>query len=265
MNLVVDVIPDFFGQMFAYREFLKQSVLRDLRNKYKRSALGYVWTMLHPLAMMSVLALVFSNLFKFGIKDYAIFLFCGLLPWNYFQSTVMMSLNTIRLNARLFSQVPVPKFLFVISVAFSNFANLLFALAPLLLLMAILGHPFHASALLFPVLLIPVLLTTLGVALLLATLNIFFNDTLHLSEVGLSMLYFLSPILYDRSMLSPEMLKWFQLNPLFYQVEMIRGVFYSGAVPDLATFLWSLLGSFVFLTLGLVVFKRLEDKFLYYI
>jgi ABC-type polysaccharide/polyol phosphate export permease len=265
MNAVLTAVPDFFSQTLAYREFLKQSVIRDLKTKYKRNVLGYVWTMLHPLAMMAILSVVFSQLLRVGIEDYAIFLFCGLLPWNYLQSTILMSLGTIRASARLFSQVPVPKFLFVLSVACSNFVNLLFAIVPLVALCWFFDHSLTYRALLFPIMLIPIFLFTIGIALIVSTFNIFFNDTNHLTEVFLSAIYFLTPILYQQSMLPPEYQWWFEWNPLVAQIELFRGVFYANALPDPWMYGTALLHALVALVIGLLFFRKLEDKFLYYV
>ena len=262
---VVTLLSDFFYQMYSYREYLKQSVLRDLRTKYKRSFLGYIWTMAHPLGMMAVLAIVFSHITKTPTRDYAVFLFSGLLTWNYFNSTAMMSLGSIRINARLFSQVPVPKYIFVLSIAFSNLANYIFAIVPLIGIMLVLGRPIYPTVLFLPVALLPLFFLTVGVSLILAASNVFFNDIHHLSEVALSMLYFLSPILYDRTMLPASLIKWLELNPLFIQIEFIRGLFYSGELPAVQPFLANLGGSALILILGIAVFKKVEDKFLYYI
>ncbi len=265
MTAVVRAIPDFFIQMYSYREFLKQSVLRDLRNKYKRSVLGYVWTMAHPLAMMSVLAVVFSHIMRFPMKDYAVFLFAGLLSWNFFSSTAMMSLHSIRANARLFSQVNIPKYIFVLSIAASNLANLVFAIGPLLLIMLIMGRPITWTVLLFPVVFAPLFFVTVGISLILAVSNVFFDDTQHLAEVGLSMLYFLSPILYNREVLPPWLIEKLIYNPLFLQIEFIRGIFYDGVMPDLNLFLANCLISLLALLAGLIIFRKAEDKFLYFI
>lgn len=221
--------------------------------------------MLHPLTSMAVLALVFSTLLNVRTENYALFLLCGLLPWNYLNSTVTMSLDSVRNNSRIFSQVPVPKFMFVLSIAVSNFANLFFALVPLVILMVAFKQPLHATALSFPIFILPVLLTTVGISLFLAALNVFFNDTRHLTEVALGLVYFLSPILYDRSMVPVSFHKWLEWNPLLYQIEQLRGIFFSGTFPSAASFFLSLCISLLILLVGLVFFRRCEDKFLYHV
>ena len=265
MAQALHFIPDFFYQIFAYREYLKQSVLRDLRTKYKRSVLGYFWTMVHPLAMMIVLAVVFSHIMKIPSKDYAVFLFCGLLPWNFFSSTVVMSLGSIKQNASLFRQVPVPKYVFVISIAFSNLFNFVVAMIPLMGLMIIMGRPIGPTAFLFPLVFLPIFMVTVGIALILAASNVFFEDTHHLTEVALNVVYFLSPILYHRDLIPGHLSQYLVLNPLFCQIEFMRDIFYLGVAPDLTTYLINFAGSAALLLLGLFTFRRCEDKFLYFV
>lgn len=265
MSYAITAVPEFFTQAYAYREYLIQSVLRDLRNKYKRSILGYVWTMLHPLAMMAVLAIVFSHIMRFPTKDYAVFLFAGLLPWNYFNSTCLMSLHSIRANARLFGQIPIPKYVFIISLAFSNLVNYLLAIAPLIIIMLIMGRPIPISVLAFPLVLLPLFLVVMGVSLILATSNVFFDDTHHLAEVGMSMLYFMSPVLYGRELLPEWLVSYLVFNPLFCQIEFIRGIFYYGVLPDPQLYLINLGCSALILLIGLLIFKKAEDKFLYFL
>lgn len=255
----------FFESLFSYREYFFQSVVRDLRTKYKRSVLGYLWTMLHPLAMMGIIAIVFSQIMRLSIKDYAVFLFAGLLPWNYFQSSALMSLNSIRHNAKLFGQIALPKYIFIISLAASNFVNYVLALVPLMIIMLIMGRPIEITVLAFPIVVLPLVFIVVGISLVLATANVFFDDTLHLSEVALQGLYFLSPVLYDRSMIPQWLVNYLVFNPLFCQIEFIRGIFYSGALPDPGIFLLNFAVSLCVLGFGLFVFTKNEDKFLYFV
>lgn len=221
--------------------------------------------MLHPLGMMLIIGTVLSHLMHVPFKDYSVFFLVGLLAWNYFNSTALMSLHSIRGNAKLFGQIAVPKYIFVISMVASNFVNYLLALVPLVFVMIVAGHPIPWTMVLFPIVVIPLLLVTIGVSLILAVCNVFFEDTLHLSEVALQALYFLSPILYSRDRLPPNLLEWLKFNPLFFQFESLRDVMLFGRIPDPTLFVWNLAFSFCILATGLLIFRRAEDKFLYFI
>jgi ABC-2 type transport system permease protein len=259
------IFSNFFYQVYSYREYLIQSVSRDLRKKYKRSALGYLWTMLHPLGMMLIITTVLSNLMGVSFKDYAIFFLVGLLAWNYFSSTALMSLHAIRTNSRLFSQIAIPKYIFIVSLVCSNFVNYLLAIIPLFVVMLIAGHAIPWTVILFPIVFIPLLFVTTGISLILSVSNVFYEDTLHLSEVALQALYFLSPILYSREKLPADLISWLVLNPLFCQVEFMRLIFFEGIVPDLMSFSLNLLGSLFILFCGLYIFSKSEDKFMYHL
>ncbi|HMO02634.1 MAG TPA: ABC transporter permease [Oligoflexia bacterium] len=259
------LLIDFFAQAYSYRHYLVQSVRRDLAKKYKRSSLGYVWTMLHPLAMMLIMSFVMSHVVRVQMKDYAVFFLAAVLPWNYFNSTSMMSLNSIRANAKLFSQIPIPKYLFILSISASNLVNFLLALVPLVLVMAITGKEISPTILFFPFLLLPLYIITISVAMLLAVSNIFFEDTLHLAEVGMQAMYFLLPIIYPPSMIPDRVSNILSLNPLFFQIQSIRNIFYLGEMPNLFFFFLNLGVALVVLFFALKIFKRAEDKLLYFI
>lgn len=254
---------EFFRSIFDYREYLKQSVARDLRKKYKRSALGYLWSMLNPLFMMIVLTIVFSNIMT-RVETYSVFLFAALLPWQYFSSVINGSLTSIRGNMKIIEQVPIPKFIFMVSEAASGLVNYLLSLVPLVVVMLVVGHPLYWTILLFPLVLLPLIITTLGISLLLSVSNVFFEDTQHLTKVILSALYYLTPILYGPEHLPEHLVRWLQWNPMFSIVHFSRELFYFGTLPDLMAYSTSLLSGLVILAVALWVFKRSDDKFIYF-
>ena len=259
------LIRDFFFTLGQYREYLIQSVARDLRKQYKRSFLGYLWSMLNPLFMMIILAVVFSNIMRQNIEDYAIFLFTGMLPWAYFEGTLLGCLGTIRNNAQIFGQVPVPKFIFPMSVALFNFVTFALSLVPLLLVMVVLGRPVPATIALLPMVLLPLFFVSMGAALAAAVANVFFEDTQHLVGVVLRALYFLCPILYSKDLLPPELVKWLAINPMFQIIEFSRDIFYYGVVPDMLAYGITLGSSLAVLLVGLWTFKQADEKLLYFI
>ncbi|MCB0320045.1 MAG: ABC transporter permease [Bdellovibrionales bacterium] len=253
----------FFATIYQYREYLKQSVARDLRKKYKRSTLGYLWSMLNPLFMIAVLTLIFTHLLP-RVENYAVFLFCGLLAWQYFVSTVNESMGSIRGNMKLIEQVPLPRFLFPVSVAFSHFVNLLLSLVALGIVMFVVGHPMTLAVLYFPIICVPLFLLTVGFSLLFAVSEIFFEDTKHLSRVLLSAWYYLTPVLYPPEKLPEHVLQWLRFNPLFYPIFQTREIFYFGHAPTMWPFLYSCIMGIFILGVGLCIFYRSEDKFIYF-
>lgn len=261
----MNLLTDFFLSLHSYREYLKQSVARDLRKRYKRSSLGYLWSMLEPLLMMIVLTIVFSKIMGTRTEDFAVFVFCGMIPWRYFNTTVQGNLGVISSNARLIGQVPVPKYIFPVSLAVSNLANFSLSLIPLILVMFFAGRDPQWTVLLLPLIMLPLFFVAVGAALIFAASNVFFDDTQHLVGVGMQALYFLCPILYARDNLPEWLINIVVLNPMFTLIESFRKLFYEGALPDLSTYLYSFGGALLFLYLGLWIFRKADNKFIYFI
>ena len=256
---------DFFYYVFFYREYLKQSVARDLRKKYKRSVLGYFWSMLQPLLMMAILAVVFSNIMRQNIEDYAVFLFTAMLPWGYFDGVCNVSLGTIRSNARIIDQLPVPKFIFPVAGAFYQMVNFCLSLVPLFVVMLVLGRSVPVTILGLPLIMLSLFCLSVGVGLILAVANVFFEDVQHLTSIVLRALYFLSPILYGRDQLPEWLVQWVVFNPMFCLIESMRSMFYYGEMPDMQIYLLNFVGCFAILGLGLWIFRRADDKFQYFL
>ena len=260
------LIYDFFFGMYEYREFLRQSVQRDLRRRYRRAFLGYIWSMLQPLMMMAVLTVAFAKIMNRTSDDYAVFLFAGMIPFSYFKMTVMGAMGAVRQNAQITDQIPVPRFIFPTSYGISNLVDLIFSILPLLLVMLVLGHPFHKTLLLFPIVLVPLFLCTMGLAFIFAVSNVFFEDTEHLVGVLLQALYFLSPVLYAREQLPDWVLKYVEVfNPMFIIVELHRSIFYDGLPINWMLYGQSVAIGLVLLAFGIWVFKRAEKKFIYFL
>lgn len=262
--LIIELI-NFFKVIYKYREYLKQSVARDLRKRYKRSFLGYFWSMLNPLCMMIILTVVFSNLMRSNLEAYAVFLFAGQLPFTFFQTSIGSSLDSIANNMNLMKQVPVPKYIFPLAIVFSNLADFLLTIIPLFLVMFVMNVSFKASIFFLPFVLLPLFCFTVGLSLLFATANVFFKDTQHLVDVLMKAIYFLCPVLYAREQLPTWLTKWLVLNPLFTMIENMRSIFYAGELPNFPIYFISLTASLLILTIALVIFKKSESKFIYFV
>lgn len=255
----------FFYHVYCYREYLFQSISRDLRKKYKRSFLGYIWSMLNPLLMMLILSVVFSSIMKNHVSNYPVFLFAAMLPWAFFDGTCNGCLGAIRANARIIDQVSMPKYLFLVAIALSNLVAFGLSVGPLLLVMLLTHHSFSLTILLMPIVMIPLFFFTMGIGAIVAVGNVFFEDTEHLLGVVLRAVYFLCPIIYSHEILSPGLVKWVQFNPVFGIIEAMRDIVYYGHLPDPLYASFTFLSSFLVLILGLWVFNKTENKFVYFI
>ena len=252
-------------EIYRYRDLVLALVARELKVRYRRSAIGFTWTMLQPLLMMLVLQVVFSALFRFQLANYPVYAMAGILFWNFFSQSVVSSMNSLRGNALLLKKVPVPKAVFPIATVASGVINLVFALVPLLLILVITGHPLTPSLLFLPVAILLAALFTLGAGLLLSPLSIFFNDIVEMITVILSVLMYLTPIFYPKEIV-PAKMRWIvRFNPLRSILEVFRDPIYYGKVPPLSHLTVSCLIVLVALTVGAWAFRKSSDRIPFYI
>lgn len=259
------VITRFLKALVDYRHYLRQSIARDLKKRYKRSVLGYCWSMLHPLLMMAVMAVAFSKVLGSTVPAYPVFLFAGMIPFQFFSSTVNGCLGVISSNLKIMDQVPAPKFIFPMSIAASNLINLVLSFIPLLLIIVAYGRPIPWTVALVPFVLLPLFMATLGIALIFAVADVFYDDTRHLTGVILQSLYFLSPVLYGPQHLPEWLIPFVQWNPMFFTIEMVRDLVYLGVVPPLWMYGFTCGLCTIYLFCGLLLFDRTQDKFMYFV
>ena len=252
-------------EIYRYRDLVLALVARELKVRYRRSAIGFTWTMLQPLLMMLVLQVVFSSLFRFQLANYPVYAMAGILFWNFFSQSVVTSMNSLRGNALLLKKVPVPKAVFPIATVASGVINLVFALVPLLMILVITGHRLTPALLFLPVAILLAALFTLGAGLLLSPLSIFFNDIVEMITVILSVLMYLTPIFYPKEIVPPKMRWIVRFNPLRSILEVFRDPIYYGKVPPLSHLTVSCVIVLIALGLGAWAFRKSSDRIPFYI
>jgi ABC-2 type transport system permease protein len=252
-------------EIYRYRDLVLALVSRELKVRYRRSAIGFAWTMLQPLLMMLVLQVVFSALFRFQLANYPVYAMAGILFWNFFSQSIVSSMNSLRGNAQLLKKVPVPKAVFPIATVASGVINLIFALVPLMVILVFTGHPLTPALLFLPVAILLAALFTLGAGLLLSPLSVFFSDTVEMITVILSVVMYLTPIFYPKEIV-PERMRWIvRFNPLRSILEVFRDPIYYGKVPPLSHLTVSVLITLIAFALGALAFRRSSDRIPFYI
>jgi lipopolysaccharide transport system permease protein len=240
---------------------------RELMARYKGSALGILWALLTPVVMIAIFTFIFAGIFgaRFGASaspwDYAIHLFCGLLPWTMFQEAVVQSSTTIVAHANLVKRVVFPLETLPIAQTLSALGNQLFGTVALLIAILIIRQQLSLSILWLPVLLIPQLLFTLGVAWLIASLGVFLRDITQGISLVMMAWMFLTPIIYPESIVPARYRAFIDLNPFTPLIRNYRRILIDGAAPDwsgLAYFTIFALVSFVF---GYWWFARTRKNF----
>ncbi|MCX7840612.1 MAG: ABC transporter permease [Anaerolineae bacterium] len=250
-------------ELLRYRDLLWSLVQRDLTVRYKRSVLGFLWTMLNPLLTMLVLTIVFSTFFRFEFQHFAVYLLSGLLLWNFFAQSTTQAIHNLLWAGSLVNKIYLPKPIFVVSALLVGLVNLVLALIPLALIMLISQHRFSPALLFLPIPIALVFLFALGVGLFVTTLAIFFVDVVDIYQVGLMILFYLSPIIYPLSILPERYLPLVQLNPMYYFLQLFRQPIYDGTIPEVG-FVWrAALIALVALIVGWWFFTKKADEFAY--
>jgi lipopolysaccharide transport system permease protein len=211
---------------------------RELLRRYKGSALGIAWAVLTPVVMIAIFTFIFAGIFgaRFGANhshwDYALYIFCGLVPWTMFQESVQQSANTIVANSNLVKRVVFPLEALPAAQVFAALGSQLFATVALLIATIIVRQRLELTAFWFPVLLIPQLLFALGAAWLVASLGVFLRDIAQGITLLLMAWMYLTPIIYPESLVPDRFRPLIDFNPFTPLVRNYRGIFLDGRSPD---------------------------------
>ena len=252
-------------EIFRYRDLVRALVARDLKVRYRRSAIGFLWTMLQPLLTMLVLSAVFSALFRFDLPNYPVYALAGIMFWNFFSQSVTTSMNSLRGNAHLFNKVPVPKEVFPIATVIAGVINLLLAMVPLFLILLVTGHPIRPAVLFLPVAILLAALFTLGAGLLLSPLAVFFHDTIEMIGVLLTLFMYLTPLFYPMDIV-PERYRWaVRFNPVRSVLEVFRDPIYFGKIPPWTHLTVAVTVTLLALLVGSIAFRRSSDRIPFYL
>ena len=257
-------------------DLLVNLTLRDLRSKYKRSALGWTWSVLNPLVAVVVYSAVFSVFLRIqpttgdpsGLRSYAVFLLVTLLPWQFHVTSLTEATRSITANGPLITKIWFPRWVLPTSAVLARFLTLLVEMAVLLLLIAVLEG--HFAFTWIPVVLMLMalqLLFTVGLALMVSAANVYFRDVQHFLGVALAPWMFLTPILYplnmvpaDREFLGIGYRTLYQLNPMVSWAEAYRNALYDLRFPSAERWLAIVVATVVVLTVGFRIFRRLEPR-----
>ncbi|NNE42896.1 MAG: ABC transporter permease [Gemmatimonadetes bacterium] len=254
-----------FAELWRYRDLAGILIAKELKLRYRRSVLGFAWTMLNPLMTMLILTVVFSHVMRVQVDHFPVFVLSALLPWNFFSQSLSGGAYSIIHNESLLRNVRVPRAVFPMALVGSHLVNFLLALVPLLLVMVWQGVSLRPSALLLPYCLLALACFTTGVVLVLSAWTVFFRDLGQIVEVSITALFYLTPIIYPLSILPERYAGYFKLNPLYHLVTPFRTIFFEGTVPEPASLLVSGAIGLVALLGGFAVFRSRQDHFLQYL
>lgn len=252
--------------VYHYKDLLGQLVLRDLKLKYRRSVLGYLWSVLNPLMIMMVMVVVFSNIFNRSIENYPVYLLTGQVMFNFMNQSTHQALLSITGNGSLMKKTYVPKYIFTLSKVTSGLLDYVFSIGALIVVMLFTGTKFTPYFLTFPLIAIQLYIFNLGLGLFLSQAAVFFRDIQYIYSVITTAWLYLTPIFYPIESLSSDLQRYIKLfNPMYYYIQEFRMIVLYGSFPPTDLFVGGVLCSIVMLLIGSVFFIKNQNKFILYI
>ena len=243
------------------RDLLIEMVKRDIKLRYKGSILGILWSLLNPLSQLIVFIFIFGHILPLNIPNYPVFVFTALLAWTWFQSSLFSASTAIVDGRSLIKRPGFPVGILPIITVTSNLIHYLLALPVLIIFLILTKAPISTALLFLPLVIGLQFLFTLGLAYIVATFHVSFRDTQHLVGVLLLLLFYLTPIFYNASLVPDRFQTIYQLNPVLQLVEAYRAILLEGAAPAWQPF--AILGAFSTLLLygGYALFVRASYQF----
>ncbi len=257
-----------FSTMLAVKKYgflMEQLVSRDFKVRYKRSVLGVFWSFLNPLLTMVVQYIVFSQLFRGGIDNVALYILSGTVVFNFFTEAVGQSLGSVIGNASLITKVYVPKYIYPVSKVLSSTINFVISMIPLFIVMLVTGENVTRAMLMLPFLMVCVIVFSIGIGMLLAASMVFFRDTQFLWGIFSMLWMYMTPLFYPESLIAEHFSGVFDGNPMYYYVGFIRSITMDGVSPEPRMYVACVLFALGSLVIGGIVFKKTQNKFILYI
>ncbi len=258
---------NFISDMKRFFPLLKNLVSKDFKIKYRRSVLGVAWSVLNPLFTMLVITKVFEMLLRVQIENFATYYILGYAIWNFFSESTSLALTSIVSSASLIKKVYIPKYIFPLEKCLFSLVNFAFTLIAVVFVMLVQGVIPTANALLFPIPVLYCFIFVCGVSLFLSAATVYFRDVQHLYGVLLTILMYLTPIIYPLDLLENHafIAKIVHLNPITHYVEYFRALIMYNNIPGIKENIVCLAMALMTFVIGAFVFKKAEGKFILHI
>ena len=240
---------------------LEQIVRKDFASKYKDSFLGILWSVIKPLATMIILTIIFSTIFAHSIPNYPVYFLAGKCVFEFFKQGTTAAMNSLVRYKTILKRINAPKAMFVLGNVISEFINFLISLGILFAVMIATGAPFYFSVM--PVAIITIIsaiLMVIGFGLILSILAIYYTDVEHLYGVITFMLMYACALFYPIEIVPEPYQSYMLLNPVYWLVDQFRQMMFMGVIPDTLNLVNSFLFSLIIFIIGIIVFKKYEQK-----
>jgi lipopolysaccharide transport system permease protein len=255
-----------FKKLIATRNLLKNLVVRDLKHRYVGSVAGFLWSVIHPLVSLLSYTFVFTVILpttlgpQSGTASFAIFFFCGFLPWFLFSDTIMRNCSVISDNAPLITKTVIPPEILPVSITISNFVHHLIGLA-ILLAVLITFNGVHLSALWLILYIAMILMLAQGLGWIVAGLQVFLRDTIQALQILMFLWFWFTPVLYSLDRLPPDLRSYAAFNPMAIIVTGYRNSLLHLAQPDRVEVALVLAASLAIFVIGAVLFRQAKPGF----
>ena len=243
------------------RDLIYILTVKDIKTGYKNNVFGYLWSLANPLAYAIIFYFAFGIIFRFKMENYALFLICGLFPWQWLSNSSVTSANVFIVNANLIKKAVFPRYIVPIASCLQEGFHFLMTIPVLLVFMIVFEVDIKSTLLLgIPLLLVIQFMMVVGLSLIIGTLNVFFRDINYIVQVLFQMLFYLTPILYPLSKIPEEYVGYMLLNPFLPIISCWRSLFMEGSL-DSDYVLLALFYSTALLVLGIIIYRKLSWKF----
>lgn len=248
-------------EIYNYREFLKTSVKKNIRGKYKASFLGVLWSFINPLLMTLVYAIVFSIILRDNIEHYATFVVIGVLPWNWFTTTISQGTFIIVGNSDIIKKVYFPREILPISCSISGLINYLISVLIIIGFLIFSGIGLSWYILLLPLIAIIQFILTLAIIFITSSIDVYIRDFEYIINFVIMMMFYGTPILYRPETLPDTFRTIIKYNPMSTIINSYRDIFFYQRCPDFTALLVVTIFSIILLIIGVKVFGNLKKRF----
>ena len=249
-------------ELYAYREMIFSLIRRDLKGRYKGSALGFLWTFINPLMQLGVYTLVFSVIMRNGIKDYYLFLFVALIPWIFFSTSLTGGSSCIWAQQDMVKKIYFPREVLPIAFVTSQFVNMLLSFLVVFVVLLVSGKGLNFIALLcLPVVMLVEYILAISAAMLTSAITVYLRDMEYILGIVTMAWQFLSPVMYSVDQVPEQLLPIYNLNPMTPVITAYREILYYGNIPKLSTLLHAVIFGIIVLIVGVTVFSKLKRHF----
>jgi ABC-2 type transport system permease protein/lipopolysaccharide transport system permease protein len=250
-------------EIYLYKDALMQLVSQNLILRYRRTVLGYFWTLLNPLLMMTVMAVVFANLFKADLKTFTVFLFAGMIPWNFFNSAVSQSAGSLIANEGIIKKIYMPKLLFPLSTTVALFIDSILAFFILFVIILLLGGSLSWALFFLPIAFVLIFIFAFGLGVVSAIATVYFRDLQYIIIIGLQGLFFLTPIFYKKDDIFGAVSWIIDLNPVVPFISLFREPILNGQLPNTVIIIQATFLSLASAMSALLLFGKVNKKIMF--